>query len=244
METGKVRGFYNRSVPGKYANNYEHERWFKNDIQRAGYSMTLEAIRHSLAGIDYEDCLELGPGAGTWTEILLGLRPDARYDLVDISSAMLDLARKKLGEKANIRFIEADFLQLAPEMKYDLFFSSRAIEYLPDKAAVSGKIAGLLRPGGAGFIITKEPHYLRQKLLGRSVPELHRGQIAHNQLARMLESCGLEIIRIRPATVSVPAIKSPGLNKLAFRLLSRFPINPLSRVLSESYCIMFKKPRN
>ena len=121
MQTEDVKNKYNADIVNKFNNKYEQERWFKNDIQKAGYDMTLSAIKtHALVKL-YQSCFELGPGHGTWTKELFGYQPGADYTLLDISSAMLGLVKDRFKGNSNFNFIESDFLQFTTEKKFDFF---------------------------------------------------------------------------------------------------------------------------
>ncbi len=243
METEKIKTTYNELVGNKLQGRYEENRWFRTEQARAGYEMTKDSItRHLLGGgFSFKSCLELGPGPGTWTKILLRHDPEASFDLVDISSEMLKLAQDNLAGEENINFFEADFSTFVPGRKYDLFFSSRAFEYLPDKEGAAGKIMALLENGGRGFMITKTPKYWRYKIIGRKIPEMHRGQISPSRLKDILGALGAGDIEIFPAIIVVPVFRWVGLNKLIYRFFRGMRLNFLSGFVSESYAVSFKK---
>ena len=80
MQNDSVKKFYNETMPGKFGDDYEHHRWFRDPIQKAGFYLTLRAIgRHVLSDerLDPVRILELGPGAGTWTKFLVKRFPNA-----------------------------------------------------------------------------------------------------------------------------------------------------------------------
>lgn len=241
MQTEQVKNKYNQDIPNKFGRNYEQERWFKNDIQCAGYEMTKAAVKRFALASDFRDCLELGPGHGTWTKELLEFAPSAHYDLLDISSEMLGLVRERFAGKANIDYIENDFLCFEAKKQYDFFFSSRAVEYIPEKAEVVKKIVELIAPKGRGFVITKTPKYLRNKLLGRTVPEFHSGQILPNYLAKLFKDSGCKDIKVYPVTLSWPFWRSARMNLLLCKIFGGFRLNFLSQFFSESYCVVFRK---
>ncbi|MFH1744875.1 MAG: class I SAM-dependent methyltransferase [bacterium] len=234
--------------PKSYYNNkisrdkeYERERWFENDIKKSGYVMTREAILSHIKLEKFSSCLELGPGAGTWTKEMIALNPEAKIDLVDISGEMLGLCKKRFYKNKNLRYFESDFLRYETEKKYDLFFSSRALEYITDKEVTMKKIYGLLRKDGVGIIITKTPKYLRNKILMRRVSDFHSGQVAPRKLRNILKTIGFENIEIYPATVSSPVFCSAKMNLMLFKLLSKYKLNFFSEFFSESYLIKFRK---
>ena len=155
MNTDKVKEKYNSDIQNKYKDGYESERWFSNEVQKANYYMTLNRIKKLALPINFNICLELGPGHGTWTKELLKTHKKARFDLVDISGEMLRLVKERFRDKDNINYIEGDWLVYKLNAKYDFFFSIRAIEYIPQKEKVVEKIMSSLKHHGTGFIITK-----------------------------------------------------------------------------------------
>jgi len=146
-----------------------------------------------------------------------------------------------LSRYDNIRFFESDFLRFSPAGQYDFFFSSRAIEYFPDKKALIGKISGLLKSGGQGFIITKTPKYLINKILGRKPPKLHRGQISPRALKSLLRESGCRDMEMYPVTMSFPIFKSVFMSELLHKIFYRRKLNFISQFFSESYSVKFTK---
>lgn len=232
-------------MPKKLGADYEHSRWFKDPIQKAGYDLTKAAIERHLISDDTLNparIAELGPGAGTWTKLLVKRFPDAYIDLVDISNEMLTRAKAALEKNERIRYIESDVLDWTPEGKYDLFFSSRVIEYISDKTAFAKKVSGLLQNGGRGFIITKMPHYARDRFLGRAKSEFHQGQIAPAVLMQELRNAGLIDVDMYPVTVSIPLLNSASVNLAVGKFLAPYALGLFGMTVAESYCVLFRKP--
>ncbi|KKT81860.1 MAG: Glycosyltransferase [Candidatus Yanofskybacteria bacterium GW2011_GWA2_44_9] len=239
-----VGDIYNRQIKGKFEGNYEYHRWKSSPVKRAGYEMTRSLIRGNIlkSGLGFRDYLEVGPGPGTWTKMFLEASPKANFDLVDISSEMLNLAKQNLAGHGNLRYIETDFLRFNPDKKYDIFFSSRAIEYMPDKDGLVKKISDLLRPGGRGFVITKNPKYLRSKLAGRHISEFHKGQISPETFRALLIGNGFKDVEIYPVTFVFPVFNSAFMNRTVSGIFSYQKLNTLNNFFAESYLIRFKKP--
>jgi trans-aconitate methyltransferase len=203
--------------------------------------MSAVAIGEMLKGAHFEHCLELGPGAGTWTRMLHEKEPEARLTLLDISETMLNMARRNLESiSPQIEFIVQDFTSFKPVKKYDLFFSSRAFEYIENKNVAVRNISEALINGGEGILITKYPRYWADALLGREVPKMHQGQISPSKLTALLGDVGIEVRSLRPATVTVPLFKSSRLNDIAYKLLRHFWFTPVHMFFTESYIIHFK----
>src|SRR3989339_3137 len=237
-----VGDYYDRKIKIDFGGDYERHRWFKSEIARAGNNMTLEEVQKFSKTVKFNNYLEIGPGPGTWTRLFVDKNPAAKFDLVDISSEMLELARKNLIGRGDIGFVNTDFIKFEPAKKYDLFFSSRALEYISDKDIAVGKISDLIVSGGRGMIITKFPQYWRYRLANREIPEFHIKQIHPDRLAKLLKSRGLSIESIRPVTMGFPFFKSPRMNRLIKRLIGRGSLDGINSLFVESYSIIFSKP--
>jgi len=241
MNHKEIKYIFDSKAKSKYNGQYEFNRWFKTKTAKVGYEMTLKSINFHLEK-HFTGCnlLELGPGSGTWTKILLSNKK-VTVDLVDISNEMLRQAKENLQGYGVINYFENDFLDFNPEKKYELFFSSRVFEYLSDKEAAVIKISQLLKPDGFGFIISKTPKYFFNKLIGRKESTLHQGQINPDLLISLLRNNGFKNIKAYPVTISIPFLKSDRFNKFIHSLFYKHQLNFISRLFSESYCIKFIK---
>jgi ubiquinone/menaquinone biosynthesis C-methylase UbiE len=189
--------------------------------------------------------IELGPGAGTWTKLLLGRFPQTEFVLVDISKEMLERSEKTLSStypNAQVGYRESDVLDYVDTRGCELFFSSRVLEYIENKKAFTEKVAELLIKDGKGFVITKMPHYDRDKLLGRRSARFHTGQINPEALIGLFEEAGLEVVGAYPVTMSVPLFHSAWLNQTLGKLFAGARLNMISEFFAESYCVIVRKP--
>lgn len=244
MKTEEVKNIYNAAIRKVFHGDYEHHRWFHSALARADYDATKSSIYFHVLDRKpvFRDYLELGQGAGTWTAEFIAYNPTASFDAIDISKEMIALAKEKLGESARIRYFERNFLDFEPDKKYDLFFSSRVIEYIPDVDMVVKKISSLLQSGGEGFIITKTPKYARNRLLFRKASVLHKGQIPPSMLKSTLEKNGFRDVAMYPVTMHFPLLRSAMINRLLYTIFYRCTLDPLSQFFAESYCVRFSRP--
>ena len=238
------KSFYNEAMPQKYGSDYEAGRWRANPLLAAQYETLADMMRREVMPLVHgaQRVVEIGPGPGTWTKFLLEANPSAAYTLIDISREMLSRAREALKDVPSVAFVESDLLSYEPEGRFDFFFSSRAIEYMPDKRAVCEKIAELLEEGGQGALVTKTPKPLFDRLCGRGNRSLHSGQIAPAELRHLLENAGLKVEKIRIATATVPGLGSATLNRLVYALLKRIPLAFPLTLFAESYLVTFRRP--
>lgn len=243
MSTRDPKTFYNDVMPEKFGADYEHRRWHADSVREVGYRQTLVAIEKFLKTLEIrpERILEIGPGAGTWTKRIVERFPGADLTLLDISSEMLARATRAVGE-GKAQTVESDLLDYQPEERFDLLFSSRVIEYVERKRTAVERFADFLAPGGVGFVITKMPHYERERLMRKDSSAFHQGQIAPEAFRGMLLEEGLEVTKAYPVTVSVPLLRSAFANRAAGWVLKRFSLNPFIAQFTESYCVAFRKP--
>ena len=93
--------------------------------------------------------LDLGAGTGILTELLYKQHPNSDITLVDLSTEMLNIAKRKFSHK-KFRYIEADYLTYDFKEKYDVIVSSLSIHHLTDeeKKVLYKRIYNFLKTGG------------------------------------------------------------------------------------------------
>jgi trans-aconitate methyltransferase len=244
MSNTHIKDHYDQEVPSLSGGNYQQYRWFGNEVQRVNFTLTKDVITKHLLVVGHfkaQNILEIGPGPGTWTEVLLERFPGAQFTLVDISEQMLKQASERLVSRGNFNFINQDFTNFEVQIPFDLVFSSRAIEYAEDKVAFINNLARCLTLGGTGFVITKTPHYFRDRLLFRHIPLRHQRQLSLRQFKRLVKASGLTVLGAYPVTISVPFFHSAKLNLWMSKILTYLPLNFLTLNFVESYALKFAK---
>ena len=149
------------------------------------------ALREIVDKKSFHAVLDLGTGTGRMLELLA---PFAQRAVgVDQSPAMLNVARARL-EHAGLRHAQlrqGDIYALPVERDaYDLVVVHQVLHYLDDPARALREAARTLRPGGRLVIIDFAPHeleFLREQHAHR------RLGFAHDEIAGLLEECGLDI---------------------------------------------------
>jgi len=90
--------------------------------------------------------LEPGCGTGLYTSLLLASFPRAELLGVDLSAAMLGVARQKIADhRASFRIADAEFCE---DGWYDLITSNATFQWFADLPRSVARLAGLLTPGG------------------------------------------------------------------------------------------------
>jgi SAM-dependent methyltransferase len=126
--------------------------------------------------------LELGPGPGLLAEVVLDACQLDRYTLLDFSAPMLDMCRRRLGDRPSIDYVQADFTQpdwtatlLAP---FDAVLAMQAVHEIRHKrhsARLYAQVRDALAPGGWFIMCDHEPFGddARRLRLYASVGEQH-----------------------------------------------------------------------
>ncbi|MCC2592726.1 class I SAM-dependent methyltransferase [Tessaracoccus sp. OS52] len=109
-----------------------------------------------LAGdVEGLDVLDIGCGAGPMAEQLV--QRGARVAGFDLSPAMLDIARRRLGDSADLRV--ADLADPLPydDDSFDVACASLVLHYLRDWEAPLQEVRRVLRPGGRLIAAVNHP---------------------------------------------------------------------------------------
>jgi trans-aconitate 2-methyltransferase len=100
-----------------------------------------------LAGIAPDaTVLDVGCGTGLVTEALLELVPRGRVLAMDASPEMVDLARSRLGDRAEVWC--QDVLELDLDDPLDAIISTATLHWVTDHDRLWPRLAHALRPGG------------------------------------------------------------------------------------------------
>jgi SAM-dependent methyltransferase len=92
------------------------------------------------------EILDAGCGSGPLMEALRS--KDAVVSGFDLSPAMVELARQRLGEDADVRVADLGAPLPYPDDAFDLVVASLSLHYVKDWAAALAELRRVLKPGG------------------------------------------------------------------------------------------------
>src|SRR3954451_16269129 len=94
-----------------------------------------------------ETLLDAGCGSGRLTELLLERLPEGRVITVDLSPSMIEAARERLGDRADLRVADLVGLDLGGET-VDVVFSTATFHWIANHDELFASLRAALRPGG------------------------------------------------------------------------------------------------
>ncbi len=94
-----------------------------------------------------ETVLDAGAGSGRVTARLLERLPAGRVIALDGSPAMIEQAKKNLGDE-RVSYVEQDLAELALDVPVDVVFSTATFHWVTDHDNLFRRIHAVLRPGG------------------------------------------------------------------------------------------------
>jgi SAM-dependent methyltransferase len=120
-------------------------------VRKAGYTAEADVELFRSLGVDGRSTLlDVGCGPGV---LALAMAPHCREVIaVDVSPAMVEVARERVDAAGNVRVEQAGFLSLPDDLgPVDAVYTRNVLHQLPDlwKLIALRNVAGVLRPGGA-----------------------------------------------------------------------------------------------
>ncbi len=176
-------------------------RWVNTTFRKAvfeRYTITFEQA----GDVTGKEILDVGCGSGVYA-VDFARRGARRVVGVDFSANMLKLARKEAERHQVVgrcEFIQADFLELDLDDKFDISIAMGVFDYVPDQVTFLRKMVALTTGkvivAFPGHSLLREPaRRLRYKLAGKGEIYLY----SRDDVERIAKEAGLrdmEIIRI------------------------------------------------
>jgi ubiquinone/menaquinone biosynthesis C-methylase UbiE len=173
----------NREVWTNYDWQTQGEEWSASPEWKA--ALVAEVLEPSMpAG---GTILEIGPGAGRWSEALYDRA--AKLIVVDVSERALELTRERLGDDGSVEYVHSSGSTLAgvPDESVDAVWSFDAFVHIapPEVATYLDEIARVLRSSGTAVI-----HHS-----GKRDPRFWRAPMSAELFARLARDRGLAVER-------------------------------------------------
>lgn len=242
ITNSSIKTIYNTLIKERYKDDYEFNRWFIHKRLRSDYYMTYLSLKHHLKDVNFSNCLEFGPGPGTWTRLLYKQCPESLFTLVDISEEMKNQFEKEMRRTDGVNYLVSDIMDVTTERKFDFFFSSRAIEYLEDKSALYQKLNNLLSDQASGMIITKNREY-RKSRQGDNRSQHNQEKVTVSEHEQMLRDNGFSKVESYPVVIRTRILDRVNTNFSENKFLKVYKSVLTEKIsnCSESVCIKFSR---
>lgn len=126
------------------------DEWRRTDRAFAALSEKLNAAILAAAPAGAFQALDIGCGAGGMSLALAAARPDATILGVDISPALIGVARDRAGTAQNLGFEAQDVVEAAGNAgPFDLLYSRHGVMFFPDPDAAFAALHAAAAPGAA-----------------------------------------------------------------------------------------------
>jgi ubiquinone/menaquinone biosynthesis C-methylase UbiE len=158
--------------------------------------------------------LDLGCGIGAATFALAErMGPGGLVAGVDISSALIDVATRRAGERRGVEFRVGDALAVPyPSGFFDAAYSERVFLYLPDRLAALGELRRVVKPGGLIYLVDTDfdsmAIYSSRRELTRKLTSTVAATIPNPNSARELPALARRA-GLRDVQVEIFAFPSP-----------------------------------
>jgi ubiquinone/menaquinone biosynthesis C-methylase UbiE len=194
MRSIEIRG----GRPGNNSRQRNYERWQAWDWSLRGEewtespawkaSLVEDVMKPAMAGAGV--ILEIGPGAGRWTEELRRLAP--RLVVVDLSDRCIELCRERFGDAHNIEYHVNDgrSLTFLADGSVDRLWSFDVFVHIAgdDIASYLREIGRVLAPGGRGVI-----HHADRVAIDDVAAAGWRSRVSAADFARHVEAAGMAV---------------------------------------------------
>ena len=164
----QVKEYFDMIAPNWDANQPDKEKTIKALLDKVGIKKG-------------DRVLDLACGTGTITGLLHDISMADVYGL-DLSSKMIEIAKKKYNDKLWAQFEDGDFLSWDSEKKFDVIVLYNAYPHFSDPSFLSRCFAKHLNVGGRFAIIHS---------LGRKELDMHHANVP-SEVSRSLSSAEVE----------------------------------------------------
>jgi SAM-dependent methyltransferase len=159
-ELGEQREYYEQRA-GEYDDWWlRRGRYDQGSAENARWLAEGAEVRAALDRLDVRgDVLELAPGTGQWSRLLLPRC--GSLTLVDASPAML--ARNPAAADRRSRSVVADLFEWTTEARFDVVAFGFWLSHVPERllGGFLDRVATWLRPGGRLFHVDSRPYAAR-----------------------------------------------------------------------------------
>ncbi|MCX6717240.1 MAG: class I SAM-dependent methyltransferase [Candidatus Taylorbacteria bacterium] len=151
-----ISAIKNKTIFEKEAGLYQKEFFEKTIGAKYVDEAEKEIVKKYLKNIDKNACikiLDIGPGGGRWSKLMLNYFPNSEVFACDLSEGMVRDLKQKFKKETRFKVVVGDMQKLPfKDDSFDFVISIRAIKYAQNQKKVFEEIYRVLKFNGKGII--------------------------------------------------------------------------------------------
>lgn len=195
---------YSRKTFDMQALEYDHK--FTGKHARMLYPFLLDEITHAY-GVRI---LDLGCGTGALMELVLAEDPTRIITGLDLSLQMLQVAKKRLGEKAELILGDSECLPFE-DNSFDVVYCNDSFHHYPAPDKVLGEICRVLKYGGTFLIGDCYQPFISRLIMNRIITLSKDGDVRIYSKRQMLQLMGEQFHGLRWKKINHQAFIAKGI---------------------------------
>ena len=147
--------------------------------------------------------LDVGCGTGATLEAIVSAQTGVHACGIDLSPEMIAVARRRMGEAAQLEVADAEHLPL-PDAAVDLVVCVDSLHHYPQPSGALAEMHRVSRPGGGLVIGEWRLVTPWRQLMNRLLPRMPEGDVriyTGRELTDLAEAAGYRVERCAPAGV-------------------------------------------
>jgi Methylase involved in ubiquinone/menaquinone biosynthesis len=179
----------------KIAFNHQADRYdstYNGEHARSLYDRVITIMNP----LEYESVLDVGCGTGALLDEVLN-RKKVSIAGIDLSEKMLNIARQRLGQAADLKNGDSENLPWA-DNSFDMVLCTDSFHHYPNPGTVLCEIKRVLKPGGKLIIADPWLPAPARQLANLFMPFSKDGDIkmySRKELHTLFEKCGFQLLK-------------------------------------------------
>lgn len=189
-----------------------YDTGMEGEHARRLYPHVLAEVTRAAAGDSVPRLLDLGCGTGALAALVLERVPGARLSCVDLSPEMVEVARKRLGDRADVLLCDAERLPFR-DGSFDVVWCNDSFHHYPDPERAAFQAWRVLAPGGTFIIGDAWQPALARAIMNAWMPHSKEGDVriySEAELRRILSTWLDEVTWRRVGSTACLAVAHKG----------------------------------
>lgn len=189
-----------------------YDTGMEGEHARRLYPHVLAEVMRAAAGDSVPRLLDLGCGTGALAALVLEGVPGARLSCVDLSPEMVEIARKRLGDRADVLLCDAERLPFR-DGSFDVVWCNDSFHHYPDPERAAFQAWRVLAPGGTFIIGDAWQPALARAIMNAWMPHSKEGDVriySEAELRRILSTWFDEVTWRRVGSTACLAVAHKG----------------------------------